>query len=86
MSIFKLPAGFIAYWRELSMRDCFRNTRVAHRYLQMNWRSGAHVPGYPDVPDGMKRLEDYPLGWSYANLLRHKPSPAARAIMRAVKK
>lgn len=66
--------AFMDFWFELVAKHN-RSTRSAWSDLVMLWKSNVEIPGYQDMgghppagPDG------YPDGWSYKNLIRHKPS------------
>ena len=67
----RLPPAFIEHWRALCEKYQ-RKCKPAWRELIRNWQSGRSIPGYRKSPPA--ELNDLPKGWSYRNLMRHKPT------------
>ena len=73
-----LPPDFIDYWKGLCERNQ-RKCRPAWSELirqWKEWRAGDRaqaLPGYTTCPEP-DPATDRPAGWSYANLMQHKPS------------
>lgn len=65
-----LPAEFVAYIRELLLRDRTHNIRRIHRWLIIRrtlWSDGIPanaIPGYTTCPPADERT-GYPAGWTY---------------------
>jgi hypothetical protein len=73
-----LPEVFLDYWQSLCERNQ-RACRPAWRQLVRAWRSGQPIPGY-EQQTGPRT--DLPAGWSYGNLMRHRPTDRDLAVMR----
>lgn len=76
----ELPEAFIAHWKKL----CEENNRKcepAWRELIRQWKRGDKMPGYEfsPAPDPVTHV---PVGWSYRNLMRYKPSRFELCAMR----
>ncbi|MEK9753261.1 MAG: hypothetical protein VW338_08635 [Rhodospirillaceae bacterium] len=73
-----LPAATIQHWKSLCERNQ-RKCKPAHRALIRQWvlwRNGditQAVPGYK-VPPAPEPATGLPSGWTYKNLIRHRPS------------
>jgi hypothetical protein len=81
-----LPADFLREWK----RRCERHPggiKAAHRELILQWKAWRRgdatkaIPGYDFAPLP-RNGSDEPAGWSYNNLLEHKPSRAELLIVR----
>jgi hypothetical protein len=64
-----LPDGLILHWQRLCVENQ-RKCKPAYRKLVRDFFAGATIPG---VAEGTPRNE-LPPGWSYENLMRHKPT------------
>jgi hypothetical protein len=64
-----LSKEFLTYWGALCGQNQ-RKCKPAHRELLRRYFAGEEIPG---VPIGTVR-DQIPEGWSYENLMRHKPS------------
>lgn len=82
-----LPPAFISHWKTLLVahqRDT--SGQAARRCLiaqWKGWKAGNEemaVPGYEECPPAS--LTGYPEGWSYANLMLHKPTKYEEALRR----
>ena len=85
-----LPVLFIEHWKALYERHQRGDSGLeAHRALlnQLDhWhKGGPAIPGFPEPPalDSYcaKQRRKVPRGWSYRNLMNHKPSKFARVFM-----
>jgi hypothetical protein len=72
-----LDPDFIEYWKKLCEQNT-RKFRPAYREFVRQYKSGAPIPG---LPPGISR-KSLPPGFSYDNLLRHKPTPFETAATR----
>ncbi len=59
----------VTYWQQLCVENQ-RKCRPAYRKLVREFHAGAPIPG---VAEGTPRHQ-LPAGWSYENLMRHKPT------------
>lgn len=64
-----LPEELVLHWRRLCVENQ-RKCKPAYRKLVRDFIAGASIPG---VAGGTPRNK-LPSGWSYENLMRHKPS------------
>lgn len=65
-----LDPAFVEHWQRLCVENQ-RKCRPAYRKLCRDFLAGATIPG---VAEGTPR-HTLPSGWSYENLMRHKPTP-----------
>lgn len=81
-----LPHPFIQYWKTLCEQHQ-RTCSAAYHTLMLNltaWRMGditRAIPGYITPPPNNPG-QPHPIGWSYANLMLHKPSDVELAAAR----
>lgn len=73
-----LPPEFVQFWKGFAERNQ-RKCKPAYRALLNHWRNGGEVPGYEG--SAIPRTE-IPPGWTYQNLMRHKPSKFELSTMR----
>ena len=65
-----LPAPFVAWLRELILRDPHHNIRRIHRWCVLRWTMWTDgvpsnaLPGYSEPPQADPRT-GFPAGWSY---------------------
>ena len=64
-----LPEDLVLHWQRLCVENQ-RKCKPAYRKLVRDFLAGATIPG---VAEGTPRHE-LPPGWSYENLMRHKPT------------
>lgn len=73
-----LPPEFVEFWRSFVERNQ-RKCAPAYRALLQHWRNGGAVPGYEGTTIPRTQI---PAGWTYANLMRKRPSKFELATMR----
>ncbi|TXH19267.1 MAG: hypothetical protein E6R03_00885 [Hyphomicrobiaceae bacterium] len=73
-----LPPEFVEFWRAFVERNQ-RKCAPAYRALLQHWRNGGAVPGYEGSTIPRTQI---PAGWTYANLMRKRPSKFELATMR----
>lgn len=64
-----LSAELIEHWQRLCVENQ-RKCRPAYRKLCRDFHAGAPIPGVPECTP----RHELPPGWSYENLMRHKPT------------
>lgn len=81
-----LPHEFLQHWKFLCEQHQ-RSCSAAYHALMVcltAWRMGditRAIPGYPTPPPNAP-CQSHPIGWSYANLLLHKPTDVELAAAR----